>query len=108
MIAQDKDAEAVVLDELVTRKILLHQNSMMLVRFDFKKGGVGVPHSHTDHEQIGYIAEGVFEVISGDEKKVLSKGDSYYAAKNEIHGVVALEDGVIIDAFTPIRDDFLT
>ena len=27
--------------------------------------------------------------------------------KNEIHGVVALEEGVIVDTFTPIRKDFL-
>jgi len=35
-------------------------------------------------------------------------GDTYYAKKNVLHGVVALEDdSVIIDAFTPPRADFL-
>jgi len=95
------------LDEKVTRKVLLHQNSMMLVEFTFKKGGIGQPHSHEEHEQIGYIARGSFEVTVGNETKILSSGDSYYAAKNEVHGVVALEDGAIVDAFTPIREDFL-
>ena len=107
MIALNKDVQAVVLDDKVTRKILLHQNSMMLVEFTFKKGGIGQPHSHEEHEQIGFIAKGSFEVSVGNETKTLCCGDSYYAAKNEVHGVLALEDGVIVDAFTPIREDFL-
>ncbi|MCL4142396.1 UNVERIFIED_CONTAM: hypothetical protein GTU68_024916 [Idotea baltica] len=80
---------------------------MMLVEFAFKKGGIGQPHSHDDHEQVGYIAKGVFEVTVGDQTQTLSCGDSYYASKNEVHGVVALEDGIIVDTFTPIRKDFL-
>ena len=107
MIACSKNSEATVLDEYVSRKVLLHHDSMMLVEFQFRKGGIGQPHSHADHEQIGYIVKGVFEVVVGDEKKTLSAGDSYYAGKNETHGVVALEDGTIVDAFTPIRQDFL-
>jgi quercetin dioxygenase-like cupin family protein len=107
MIAHTNNVQATVLDDKVSRKILLHQDSMMLVEFQFKKGGVGQLHSHEEHEQIGYIAKGVFEVTVGDETKMLSCGDSYYAGKNEVHGVVALEDGVIVDTFTPIRDDFL-
>ena len=107
MIALSKDVQATVLDDSVRRKVLLHQNSMMLVEFTFKKGGIGQPHSHEEHEQIGYIAKGSFEVTVGDKTKTLSCGDSYYAAKNEVHGVLALEDGVIVDAFTPIRKDFL-
>lgn len=107
MIALSNEVQATVLDDRVSRKVLLHENSMMLVEFTFKKGGIGQPHSHEQHEQIGYIAKGSFEVTVGDEAKTLSRGDSYYAAKNEIHGVVALEDGVIVDTFTPIREDFL-
>ena len=107
MIALNNEIQAAVLDDKVNRKVLLHRNSMMLVEFTFKKGGIGQPHSHEDHEQIGYIAKGVFEVTVCNETKILSCGDSYYAARNEIHGVVALEDGVIVDTFTPIRKDFL-
>lgn len=107
MIAHNNDVQETVLDEKVSRKVLLHQDSMMLVEFAFKKGGIGQPHSHDEHEQVGYIAKGVFEVTVGDQTKTLSCGDSYYAAKNEVHGVVALEDGIIVDTFTPIRKDFL-
>ena len=107
MIAFGKDAPTQQLSEKVTRRVLAHNGAMMLVEFRFKKGGIGQPHRHAHHEQIGYILSGVFEVISGDETKVLRAGDCYYAGFNELHGVVALEDGIILDAFTPIRQDFL-
>jgi quercetin dioxygenase-like cupin family protein len=107
MIAFGNDAATQRLSEHVSRRVLAHCGGMMLVEFRFRKGGVGQPHRHAEHEQIGYILEGVFEVISGDETKVLRAGDCYYAGINELHGVVALEDGRILDAFTPVRQDFL-
>lgn len=42
------------------------------------------------------------------EAFIMSEKDSYHAAKNMLHGVVVLEDdSIIVDAFTPIRADFL-
>lgn len=80
----------------------------MSVENRFKQGGVGTPHKHADHEQVSYIEKGSFAIILGEEKKVLKAGDSFYAGKNMLHGVTALEeDSVIIDIFTPIRRDFL-
>ena len=67
----------------------------------------GVPtHSHP-HEQIGYVVKGSFEITLGDEKTVINAGDTYYVPPDIIHGVVALEDGVLLDIFTPQREDFL-
>ena len=46
--------------------------------------------------------------LAGDNLQVVHAGDTYYAARNVMHGVVALEeDSVIIDTFTPPRADFL-
>lgn len=98
----------VQLDEKTTRRVLTYGEGLMLVEFVFQKGGVGQPHSHAEHEQVGYIAQGSFELIIGDEKRIIKAGDTYYAPRNMIHGVVALEDNsIIIDTFTPIRADFL-
>jgi len=95
------------IDEKVSRRVLQTGITLMLVEFKFAEGGIGTPHSHEDHEQVGLITSGHFEVTVGDDTEVLGPGDSYYAAKNVTHGVVALEDGTIIDAFTPLRQDFL-
>jgi quercetin dioxygenase-like cupin family protein len=79
----------------------------MAVEFTFKKGGVGKIHAHP-HEQIGYIVSGKFELEADGVKQMVEAGDTYYVGPNVPHGVVALEDGVIFDAFTPQREDFLT
>jgi len=90
----------------LSRKILARGGKMMLVEVTFKKGAVGYLHSHP-HEQISYIQKGSFEVEINGEKRILKAGDSFYAAPDVKHGVVALEDSVIVDVFTPQRDDFL-
>jgi quercetin dioxygenase-like cupin family protein len=94
--------------EKSTRRVLIHGPALMLVEFRFQKGGVGTPHKHEEHEQVGYIAKGSFEITVDGQTRTVHTGDTYYAAKNVVHGVVALEeDSVIIDAFTPPRADFL-
>ncbi|MBN1522845.1 MAG: cupin domain-containing protein [Spirochaetales bacterium] len=90
----------------VKRKILAYSGSLMSVEVHFKKGAIGVAHSHV-HEQITYVLEGQFEVQVGQKKELLGKGDMFYAGPNIEHGVVALEDGVLLDTFAPQRDDFL-
>ena len=108
MIKAYGDSTLKQVDEKSTRRVLIHAGSLMLVEFRFNKGGVGAVHKHDNHEQIGYVAQGSFEITVGGDKKIIAKGDSYYAAKGVPHGVVALEDdSVIIDTFTPIREDFL-
>jgi len=91
-----------------TRRVLIHGPALMMVEFQFKKGGVGTPHRHEEHDQVGYIAKGSFDITVNGENRIVHAGDTYYAGKNALHGVVALEeDSVIIDAFTPPRADFL-
>lgn len=108
MIIKNENVNVKVLDEKCSRKILGNGGSLMMVEVTFKKGGVGAVHNHTDHEQVSYIAKGSFEVTVDGDKQVLKAGDSFYAAKLKDHGVVALEDdSIILDVFTPIREDFL-
>ncbi len=98
--------DATDLGEGVTRKILASGGTMMTVQFSFEKGAVGTPHTHV-HEQVGYVLRGCFELTLGSDKTTLEMGDTYYVPSNTVHGVVALEDGVLLDVFTPQRQDFL-
>ena len=59
------------------------------------------------HEQVSYILSGSFQYEVEGKTYTLHKGDSYYVAPNELHGATALEDAVILDIFTPQREDFL-
>lgn len=90
----------------VSRKILAHNEKLMAVEVSFEKGSVGALHKH-EHEQISYVLKGNFKVTIGGKENILKVGDTYYTAPNEEHGVVALEEGVLLDIFTPERKDFL-
>jgi len=108
LIIMNQDVKATQMSDKTSQKVLITGDKMMLVEFYFDKGGIGVLHKHTDHEQIGYVVKGSFEITVGSETKVAQQGDCYYAAKNVWHGVIALEDdSVLVDSFTPIREDFL-
>lgn len=91
----------------VTRKVLSWSKNLMIVELRFPKGAVGTKHAHP-HEQIGYIVSGslVYQE-EGSEDRVLRTGDSYHVAPNAVHGVEILEDTVLLDVFTPMREDFL-
>ena len=90
----------------VRRKILSYEKELMCVEVAFDKGAVGASHSHP-HVQISYVLSGRFEAKIGDEVRIIGVGDTYSVAPNVTHGVLALEEGVLIDVFAPMREDFL-
>jgi len=91
----------------VRRKILTYDEKIMLVRVEFEKGGIGTLHQH-HHVQVSNVESGVFEVEISGIKKVLHAGDVFHVPSNEWHGAVCIEAGVLIDVFTPMREDFVS
>jgi quercetin dioxygenase-like cupin family protein len=90
----------------VQRKIFGYDNRVMMVKVKFERDAVGVLHNHP-HTQISYVESGVFETTIGEEKKVLKKGDGFYIPSNVTHGVICIEAGMLVDVFSPHREDFL-
>ncbi|MDB5230848.1 MAG: cupin protein [Chitinophagaceae bacterium] len=90
----------------VQRQVFGYDDKVMLVKAKFEKGGVGALHSHP-HSQVTYVESGEFEMTIGDEKKIIRKGDGYYVPPHIIHGCVCTQEGLLIDAFSPCREDFL-
>jgi quercetin dioxygenase-like cupin family protein len=89
------------------RQVLGYDASIMMVRVRFsEEGAVGALHHHP-HRQTTLVESGRFEVEIDGEKQVLEAGDGFYIPPNVVHGVVALEPGVLTDVFTPAREDFL-
>lgn len=90
----------------IQRQIMGYDGQLMIVKVKFDKGAVGTQHEHY-HSQATYVASGRFELEIGGEKRILSAGDGYYVAPDELHGCVCLEEGILIDTFSPHRADFL-
>jgi len=102
-----KELEWTEMGEGVSRKILGRDANIMMVKVMFEAGRVVEPHRHR-HTQTSYCAKGKFEFTVGDEKQVINYGDGVYIPPDVPHGVKCLEEGVIVDAFTPAREDFLS
>lgn len=90
----------------VSRQIMGYDDKIMLVKVKFDKDAIGKPHQHF-HSQTSYVVAGTFEVTIGEKKQLLLEGDSFYIPPNEVHGVFCVETGVLIDVFSPVRQDFL-
>ena len=93
-------------DAGIRRQILGHGPDLMLVRVEFERGAVAALHHHP-HRQVSYVASGRFEVTIDGERTELGPGDCFFVSADRVHGVVALDGGTLIDAFTPAREDFL-
>ncbi|MGQ7845751.1 cupin domain-containing protein [Granulosicoccus sp. 3-233] len=101
--------DKVTLEDLgdgVSRKVLAHSDNMMSVEVHFEEGAVGAMHNHP-HEQLTYVLSGEFEFTIGDETRVVKAGDTMYKEPNVMHGCRCLKPGVLIDTFTPMRQDFV-
>ena len=90
----------------VRRRLLTHNDQLMIVEVAFEKGAVGSLHAHP-HIQASYVAEGAFEVTIAGETAVLRAGESFIVPSKALHGCRALEAGRLIDSFTPARLEFL-
>lgn len=87
--------------------VLARGGKMMLTEGEFKMGALASLHSHP-HEQIAYVSRGSFRFRIGEEEMEIRTGDSLFVPPNVEHECEALEDGsVIIDIFSPQREDFL-
>lgn len=90
----------------VNRKFLGFDNQIMMVKVHFDKGAEGAPHEHF-HTQATYCAKGKFDFMIDGKRTVIEEGDGVYMPPNVIHGVTCLEEGILIDVFSPVREDFL-
>ncbi|BFM08497.1 cupin domain-containing protein [Halioxenophilus aromaticivorans] len=90
----------------ITRQVLGYNEQIMMVKVWFEQGSEGYIHSHF-HSQVTYIAKGRFEVTVGDEVKTLEEGDCFFMEPNIAHGALCKEAGLLIDVFSPCREDFI-
>jgi len=88
------------------RRILVAQGGLMLMEVAFEAGAAGYEHRHP-HEQVSYCIRGRFEYTLDGHVTVLAPGDSIYVPGDTLHGAKALDAGVLLDVFTPLREDLL-
>jgi quercetin dioxygenase-like cupin family protein len=92
--------------EGMERKILSHCPQLMCCEVRLK-GGVTVPEHDHQHQQATYLISGRLRADVDGEVREIGPGDSLFLDENVPHSILALEDSLILDIFTPRRDDFL-
>lgn len=105
MIVKSSEVEPILVMKGMWRRTLCFGERMMLAHFTLEEGAVIPPHSHP-HEQVGYVVEGELAMTIADETYSLRAGDSYLAPANVEHGAKVVKEAVVIDAFSPPREDY--
>ena len=92
--------------EGIKLKSLTHGEKTHLMEFRLAKGSVLPEHSH-HHEQIGYLVSGGLLFNVNGERFEAGPGDSWSIAGDLPHSAEALDDCVVIEIFSPVREDYL-
>lgn len=92
--------------EGIARQFVGFNTQLMMVKVKFEKGAVGYVHDHF-HSQVTYIASGKFEITIDGDTQLLERGDGFFVQPNLKHGARCIEAGILIDVFSPVREDFL-
>lgn len=89
------------------RRVLAHNPNMMLVEHRMAKGWVGTRHSHP-HDQLVYVIAGRIGFRCGGESFEAAAGDSFVVKGGRPHEAWALEAAIVLDVFTPYREDYVS
>ena len=96
----EKIAEGIQRQMIVGEKV-------MICRLTFAPNLVTPAHDHP-HEQITMVERGRVRFTIGNEQRIANAGDILHFPSGKWHGATMLdEEVVLIDIFSPIREDFL-
>ena len=90
----------------LTRRIGAFNEKLFLAEHRMESGWVGAAHNHP-HDQMAYVVSGHLQVTAGGRTFEVRAGDSFVVRGGVQHQAAALEPSVVIDVFTPCREDYL-
>ena len=86
---------------------IVYGDKLMVCRLRIAPGVVTAPHTHP-HEQITMVEKGRVKYIVAGVEQIVSTGDMLHFPPHVEHGATMLDEEVIlVDIFTPVREDFL-
>lgn len=98
--SKKKTFKGVLLDSLAVGE------KSIVTKMNYVKGNFADTHTHPN-EQCGYVISGSFLLTINGNVYELKSGDSYAIPENLPHSFEVIEDGEVVDVFTPIRTDYL-
>ena len=87
------------------RRIIGDGDKLMMVQIEFDNGAVVAAHSHP-HEPATYVISGEIEFTLSGNTRTLGPSQWVLIPSNEVHSVVVKKDSILLDSFSPPREDF--
>ncbi|MFC1799027.1 cupin domain-containing protein [Thermodesulfobacteriota bacterium] len=94
------------LAEGVGQKTLVYGEKSSLSEFVVDAGSLIPQHSHP-HEQSGYLVRGHLRFSATGEIQDVYPGDAWCFPGGVEHGAEVIEDSVVVEVFTPVREEYL-
>jgi len=89
----------------VGRKNLVWGECMLFTQIIMRQESVVERHNHP-YEQMGYCIQGAIELEVEDEKRICRAGFAWTIPSGVRHAATALENSILVEAFSPPRDDY--
>jgi unsaturated pyranuronate lyase len=84
----------------------LTADRVTIAQFELKRGGVVPRHAH-ENEQVSHVLTGKLRFIINGEPVVVGAGELLQIPGGVAHEVEVLEDTLVIDVFSPVRQDWI-
>lgn len=105
MVLKKKEDGWTKMLEGVDRQNPVHGEKTHLLKFRLHKDAVIPIHDHP-HEQTGYLLQGKMVMIIEGEECPLESGDSWSLRGGVPHGVKVLEECLVLEVFSPVREEY--
>jgi quercetin dioxygenase-like cupin family protein len=99
------DLSSQTLTESVQRRYVT-ADRVTVARFELKKGGVVPRHAH-ENEQVSCVLTGALRFQFDEREIIVGTGEVMQIPGGIAHAVTALQDTVVIDVFSPVRQDWI-
>jgi quercetin dioxygenase-like cupin family protein len=106
VVVQHEAARASEPEPGLIRRVMAYNDKLLLAEHQMVKGWAGSVHSHV-HDQVVYVVSGHLKIACQGKIFDLRAGDSFVVRGGLEHGASAAEDSVVIDIFTPCREDYI-
>ncbi|MDW7728940.1 MAG: cupin domain-containing protein [Bacillota bacterium] len=106
MVNNQAEDSYVFMTEGIRRNTLVNGDNTVICKFKLD-GGTELPlHSHP-YEQTGYLLSGKLQFTIDGNKHEVNTGDSWCIKTDVEHSANVVEDTVLIEVFSPVREDYL-
>jgi quercetin dioxygenase-like cupin family protein len=87
-------------------RVMVNTEHLTIATIALAAGTVVPRHAHAN-EQVANVVSGRLRFVVDEGEVVVGPGESVVLGADEPHEVHALEDAVVLDVFSPRRDDWL-